>query len=225
MRSDQGQDYQGTPGGHVVAIGRARVDAVKADPDGFGVAIYYTLLDGPAKGQQIYVGHAKPTVRAGQVVQAGQPVATLLQSSLGNAAGIPGWTEIGLAKGGAPMYSGTSGGPPLQKLLRGAAAAQNGDYTKASPQPVVPQQPSAEVVPAVSAPADVPPPNAAPTPEPDVELPGSVGYTLDPFQSYRQAADLWQQVAASDFVSPETQQLLSNANLASGVQVAGTNQG
>ena len=59
-RLDQGIDYQGNPGDPVVAIGLARVDYVKDDPGGFGKVVYYTLLDGPARGKQIYVGHAAP---------------------------------------------------------------------------------------------------------------------------------------------------------------------
>lgn len=108
-RLDQGIDYQGNPGDPVVAIGLAHIDAVKPNPGGFGVAIYYTLLNGPKKGTQIYVGHAQPTVRAGQVVNAGEQVATLLQHPLGNAT-QPGWTEIGIASGGAPAGNSTAPG-------------------------------------------------------------------------------------------------------------------
>ncbi len=107
-RQDQGADIQGKPGDNVVAMGLARIDAVKDDPGGFGKAIYYTLLDGPLRGQQIYVGHTQPLVGPGRIVQAGQPVSTLLQHGLGNAADLSGWVEIGFAKNGVPQ-PGSSG--------------------------------------------------------------------------------------------------------------------
>jgi len=154
-RSDQGRDYQGTPGQRIVAIGRARVDAVKDDPGGFGKVVYYTLLEGPSKGQQIYVGHAQPNVRAGQVIGAGKPVATLLKSSLGNAAGMPGWVEIGLARGGAPMYP-SNGARPLEKLLRGASTAP-------STQPDQTTSTAPAVAQALDLNANISPPDSSPT--------------------------------------------------------------
>jgi murein DD-endopeptidase MepM/ murein hydrolase activator NlpD len=120
MRLDQGIDYQGTPGAAVRAIGNARVDAIKPDPGGFGLTIYYTLLDGPARGQQIYVGHAMPTVKPGENIAAGEPVAQLLPRPLGNAAHLPGWTEVGLATNSVPVSHGpgdTSAAKRLQELL------------------------------------------------------------------------------------------------------------
>lgn len=102
-RLDQGVDFQGKAGDPVVAIGRAVVDYIKPDPGGFGKAIYYTLLDGPKKDQQFYVGHAQPIVHAGQVVGAGESVALLLAHGLGNAGNLSGWTEMGYAKNGAPL--------------------------------------------------------------------------------------------------------------------------
>lgn len=104
-RVDQGQDFHGTPGASVLAIGSGRVDYIKPDPSGFGQALYYTLASGPLRGQQVYVGHAGPTVRPGQIIQAGQPVAQLLQHPGGNAT-VPGWAEIGFSSGGAPTGNG-----------------------------------------------------------------------------------------------------------------------
>jgi hypothetical protein len=215
-RADQGRDYQGKPGQKVVAIGRARVDAVKDDPGGFGKVVYYTLLDGPSKGQQIYVGHAVPAVRKGQVVAAGAPVATLGKKGLGNAAALTGWVEVGLARGGVPMFKSPDGARPLEKLLRGAAA-----YTAPATTDAV-----AQAAPAVAqafdtnlnAPVSPAPPTALQTPQPDVQLPGSVDYTISP---HHEVASLWQQAAQGQFVSPETQQLLTNAQLSAGVTGAG----
>lgn len=212
-RADQGRDYQGKPGQKIVAIGRARVDAVKDDPGGFGKAIYYTLLDGPSKGQQIYVGHAQPTVRKGQVLSAGAPVAVLLKNSLGDAAGLSGWVEIGLAKGGAPMFSSPNGARPLANLLRGAAApvTQTGGDVVSQTAPAVAQAFDTNVQPPVS-PA---PPTALTTPGPDVQMPGSVDYTISP---HHEVYGLWQQAAqSSPFVSPDTANMVRNAQLSAGV--------
>jgi murein DD-endopeptidase MepM/ murein hydrolase activator NlpD len=115
-RGDQGQDYQGKVGSSVVAIGNARIDAIKDDPGGFGKVVYYTLTSGNATGTQIYVGHADPTVRVGQTVAQGAPVATLLQSPGGNAT-TPGWTEVGIAENGVPKYGMDVGGAMFKKVL------------------------------------------------------------------------------------------------------------
>lgn len=140
-RSDQGQDYQGNPGEGVVAIGKAKVVYVNLQSSGFGNYVVYQLLDGPAKGQRIYVGHAQANVHEGQVLYAGQRVATLLKNPLGNAhnRNLPGWTEIGLA--GAdnnPVLHGTgsSGGAELlAKVLDGAGAYTDNGTPTPSPDP------------------------------------------------------------------------------------------
>lgn len=64
----------------------------------------------------------------------------------------------------------------------------------------------------------VAPPTALAAPQPDVEMPGSQSYTLNPYQD---SVSLWGQVAAGPLVSPETQQMLQNAQLASGVPSGG----
>jgi hypothetical protein len=102
-RFDQGIDMKGRPGDYVLAIGNARIDRVSENAGGFGKAIYYTLADGPAAGTQIYVGHAWPLVKAGDNVARGQKIAKLLQKPLGNAAGIPGHVEVGIASGNVPL--------------------------------------------------------------------------------------------------------------------------
>lgn len=213
MREDQGQDYQGTPGQPVVAIGNATVDAVKKDPGGFGRVVYYTLQDGPYAGQQIYVGHAQPTVKPGQHVNAGDPVATLLEKPLGNATG-PGWAEIGLAKGGQPEYGMSDGGANFQRLIRNAAASKALlTDPAANPAAPVPVAAPAQAPAGLALPVPVVPPSTPDVPQAAaaVALPGSV--TILPHQT----AQLWQQVATQDMmISPDTQALFKNAQLAAG---------
>lgn len=120
-RLDQGIDFQGQPGSYVGAIGPGVVNAVKADPGGFGRAIYYTLTAGPYAGRQIYLGHAQPTVKPGERLSAGQAIAQLLQHPLGNAT-QPGWGEMGFAQGGVPMsqsVANTQAAQQFQRFLSG----------------------------------------------------------------------------------------------------------
>lgn len=204
QRVDEGVDYKGTPGDHVVAIGRARIDYVKDNPGGFGKVIYYTLLDGPNAGQQIYVGHARPDVKSGQTIAMGQSVATLLQHPLGSAT-QPGWVEIGFASGGRPTATSDVGqgvpGTPGSKFLDfvngldGAAPPTTGggipptDVTGATGPGLVDTAPAH--------PADIQPNRGAST--------GDVG------GSQEQLANLWQQIANQQFASPETRMMAQNA--------------
>lgn len=123
MQQDQGQDYAGQAGEHVLALGDAHIDAIKPNPGGFGTAIYYTVTSGPQKGQQFYVGHASPVVQVGQTVKRGDPVAQLVSPSLGGAS-TPYWTEVGFAKGGVPEYTYGPGGAKFDSYLRGLQGVQ-----------------------------------------------------------------------------------------------------
>ncbi|HET9125488.1 MAG TPA: choice-of-anchor Q domain-containing protein [Solirubrobacteraceae bacterium] len=103
-RIDLGVDYAGS--GPLLAIGRARV-TMASDTDsgpsscwaiscwpGGGIVVM-RLLDGPFAGRYIYVAeHITVDVRAGQIVNAGQQIATLH-------AGYP-WSEWGWAVGPGP---------------------------------------------------------------------------------------------------------------------------
>ncbi len=100
-RIDLGVDYAGT--GPLLALGRARV-TMASDTDsgpsscwaiscwpGGGIVVM-RLLDGPFAGKYTYVAeHITVSVRAGQIVNAGQQIATLH-------AGYP-WSEWGWAAG------------------------------------------------------------------------------------------------------------------------------
>jgi hypothetical protein len=201
---DQGIDYQGNPGQNVVAIGDAVVDAVKPNPGGFGWAVYYTLTDGPHKGQQIYVGHARPAnLRPGQKLAAGDTVATLQKVSGGNAHALVGWVEIGLAKNGAPQFSHDQGGPMFSQFLVGAAKTPDTAAGAVAP-----------VTSAVSAPVDTSQQQLAPpslgTPvgaaDPSVEMPGTAQHYLPGSGT---VADSWQSIAALPNLSPDTQRLIA----------------
>lgn len=207
-RYDQGIDYQGHPFDPVVAIGRARVDAVKDDPGGFGKAVYYTLLDGPAKGTQIYVGHALPLVRPGQIVKAGGEIAALQKSGLGNASGLAGWVEIGIAKNGAPAFSAPTGGQAFANLLKAT-----------SPNAPAPTQNAPSSAPASPAPIDTSQETftGAEPPSPDTTQPLLLppGVTL-PSSAPAYLAQLWQQIASQAQVSPDTLAYAQNAAIAGG---------
>lgn len=219
-RLDQGIDYQGKPGEHVVAMGLARVDAVKPNPGGFGQVIYYTLLTGPMKGRQIYVGHAAPTVHQNQIVQAGEPVATLLEHSLGNAHNLSGWAEIGFARGGVPASGDEKDTRSAKQFLAfvkqagaakesaaPAAAGNSGDGTSggaaAPPSNLEIPQPGAQVAPGTQ-PATT---DSLPYEPP----PGSGINSVSAF-----AADTWTRIASQPGADPESQLLAQNAQTAGG---------
>ncbi|HXV05508.1 MAG TPA: lytic murein transglycosylase, partial [Solirubrobacterales bacterium] len=92
-RIDQGVDFVGK--GAIVAIGDARVLAVGAPgwPEEGGVL--YQLLDGPLKGQVIFVYEGvDATVQAGETVKAGQQIATFrpggsIETGFADTAGVP----------------------------------------------------------------------------------------------------------------------------------------
>lgn len=208
-RYDQGIDYQGTPGDSVVAIGNARVDAIKSDPGGFGTAIYYTLLTGPMKGQQIYVGHAQAVVSKGDIIQAGAPVATLLSSGGGNASNLSGWTEVGFARNGAPEPNSSKDfGLFVRGLHAGdyAGAAGTASATASLPETGTTaaqliQQDTAQQAPPPMSPvvgANVITPDAQPN--------------LTPAPNHPQ--ETWQTLAALPGASPDTMRLASLAGLA-----------
>jgi murein DD-endopeptidase MepM/ murein hydrolase activator NlpD len=98
-RTDSGVDFQGEPGAPVLAIGNAEVTSARR-VGGFGMLVVYRLLDGPRAGQHIYVGHAEPVAKSGQMVKAGTPVARLKEHAWGLRKTSPhsrGWVEIGFA--------------------------------------------------------------------------------------------------------------------------------
>jgi soluble lytic murein transglycosylase-like protein/murein DD-endopeptidase MepM/ murein hydrolase activator NlpD len=112
-RIDQGVDFTGE--GPIVAIGDATVLAVGAPgwPEGGGVL--YQLLDGPLKGQSVFVYEGvDATVQPGQTVRAGQQIATFrpggsIETGLADSAGVPlshaEYFEGKVTQGGLEMFS------------------------------------------------------------------------------------------------------------------------
>jgi murein DD-endopeptidase MepM/ murein hydrolase activator NlpD len=97
-RIDQGQDGSTNPGGPILAPGAGVVEAVKSDPNGFGPSYpVVRFTSGPLAGKSVYIGHTLAAVKAGQKFQAGQVLSHTGVNGYGNAAGKPGWFEIGLA--------------------------------------------------------------------------------------------------------------------------------
>ena len=101
-RHDMGRDLeQGQPGAPVLAPGAGHVVSVNSDPGGFGHAYPVVHFDtGPWAGQDIYFGHVQAALPAGAAVKAGQALAHLQNRTgpyVGNAQGMPGHIEIGLA--------------------------------------------------------------------------------------------------------------------------------
>jgi murein DD-endopeptidase MepM/ murein hydrolase activator NlpD len=92
-RIDQGVDFTGS--GPIVAVGDAKVLRVGAPgwPEEGGVL--YQLLDGPLKGETVFVYEGvDATVQAGQTVKAGQQIATFrpggsIETGFADAAGTP----------------------------------------------------------------------------------------------------------------------------------------
>ncbi len=92
-RVDQGVDFTGS--GAIVAIGNAKVLSTGAPgwPEEGGVL--YQLLDGPLKGEVIFVYEGvDATVQAGETVKAGQQIATFrpggsIETGFADSAGVP----------------------------------------------------------------------------------------------------------------------------------------
>jgi len=87
--------------------------------------------------------------------------------------------------------------PSLTDVVNGIP--QNQGSPSDLPQVVAPQ--------AVAAPSDAPIGNTG-----GVEMPGAVSYSIDPSH----VTSLWQMAGSSEFVSPETQQMVQNAQLSAG---------
>lgn len=101
-RTDQGVDFvNNSASSRILAIGNARILSTGAAGWPGGGGVLYELLDGPAKGKVVYAyENVAPQVHAGQVVGAGQLIATM------KGTGYP-WLEMGWADAaGVPISHG-----------------------------------------------------------------------------------------------------------------------
>lgn len=111
-RLDQGQDFNLTPGAPIGAIGKAKIIEVQPNWYAGQPAIFYQLLEGPRKGEILYVGEQiNPTVTAGEIVDAGQTIATYASSGTGIEYGIGGGGGRTLQQATVGPYSGSGATP------------------------------------------------------------------------------------------------------------------
>lgn len=105
-RQDQGRDLQAPANTLVLAPGNGSLVRNGYDPSGFGDSypiVHFTT--GPWAGEDVYFGHTKSLLSGNQTIAAGQPLAQTQNGNgpyVGNATGLPGWLEVGLAPGGTP---------------------------------------------------------------------------------------------------------------------------
>jgi hypothetical protein len=130
-RHDQGRDLEYPANTPILAMGDGYVLSVGNDSSGFGIAypiVHFTT--GPWAGLDIYFGHTRAVVQAGQSFKQGQIISYTGDGTgpyVGNATGIPGHVEIGLAPGGAPgpfsqpCPPGLQTAPPGIRLLAPAS--------------------------------------------------------------------------------------------------------
>jgi len=101
-RVDQGVDFVNkSADSRILAIGKAKILSTGAVGWPGGGGILYQLLEGPDRGKVVYVyENVKPHVRSGQIVAAGQTIATM------KGTGYP-WLEMGWAdSSGVPVSHG-----------------------------------------------------------------------------------------------------------------------
>lgn len=95
-RVDQGVDFSGS--GPILAMGKARILETNGSGWPGGPYMSYQLLDGQYAGRTIYVAeNIRPTVKTGQVVNAGDTIAMMFNGGTGIETG---WADSG---GGSPL--------------------------------------------------------------------------------------------------------------------------
>ncbi len=149
-RVDQGIDIeagQANVGKPIVAMGKAVVVSITSDPGGFGRYIAYRLLDGPAKGRVVYVGHSDPVtgIQVGDRLSPGEPVA-LIKGFYATPGHIEmGWADsahpnIPLAQMGSKQRSGSPEGQDFLDFFNGGSTTNTS--TDNAPAPVAPVTPA-----------------------------------------------------------------------------------
>lgn len=110
----------------------------------------------------------------------------------------------GEANGVAHLHFAETTGDPVSFL--------KGDGSTPTPDQSTPPPTDGTQMPTVVPPTAIASPSDSLIGGSGVEMPGSVDYQIDP----NHVASLWQTAAGSDMVSPETQQMVQNAQLAVG---------
>lgn len=218
-RVDQGVDYSQKDA--YKAVGAGVVTKITHNVvGGTNTGIYYRL-DHPItingrRYQELYIWHTTPLVNVGDRVKAGTPLMT------------GGSAELGFAENGSPVAplegglgAGTKASQAGQDFLAFAkkGANQTPDYSKGNALTnLAAAQTGASGAPPtpVYAPPSPPPPTAIGLPGPSVPTPGGVDSAVGARRD--DTTSLWNQVAQGDFISPETQAMLRNAQMATGLQ-------
>lgn len=117
-RTDQGVDFSAPPGSSVLAIGKAQIAGIIPNWYQGQPFIYYKLLNGPRAGQYVYASEQiTPSVKPGQIVNAGQPIGKVAASGTG--------LELGFATStGATLAHATTG------YTEGAVTKAGEDFRK-----------------------------------------------------------------------------------------------
>lgn len=102
-RTDQGVDFSAKPGTPLSAVGKAKILGIQQNWYKGQPFLYYQLLEGPMKGRVVYIAEQiTPTVKPGDIVQAGQTIATTASSGTGIETGFG-------TKSGQTLAQGTTG--------------------------------------------------------------------------------------------------------------------
>jgi hypothetical protein len=127
----------------------------------------------------------------------------LQEKSGGNASKLSGWTEVGLAHNGRPMYAAPVGGDHFAALLKDSGYIDPAAATDTGTPPTETGAPIADT-------RQLPVPDTGSYQPPQLLPPGSGPQA-------RQVADWWSQIASQPFASPESQAWAQNVSSTTGV--------
>jgi murein DD-endopeptidase MepM/ murein hydrolase activator NlpD len=126
-RTDMGVDASAAPGTPIRAMGNAKVLGIQSNWYAGQPYVSYELLDGPQKGQVIYVAEQiTPHVKAGDVVKAGEPIGVFAPSGTGIETGVGthGWQTLAQSEGrtGDSTHGNAPAGIRYRKILEALGA-------------------------------------------------------------------------------------------------------
>lgn len=131
-RTDQGVDFGAQLGSIVVAMGNMRVTrSVTNSGWPGGGCVQYVLLEGPHKGEEVYVAEfIDPLVQPGHYYKTGAPVARFNHDHTSGVGIETGWIRPGTNE---PCSTDTSGNPTLGGLAFARWLRQLGCRTRDNP--------------------------------------------------------------------------------------------